>query len=100
MIELLIVISAKLIMVQLTTEQRIFILSYSTTEMKTQLKYKTLFEQHFLIGTLRNELRQQPDFVRRLDERCVLCSRELNYFVSSEMEGMSKDMALDKFNSR
>ena len=26
-------------------------------------------------------------------------SRELN-FVSSEMEGMSKDMALDKFNRR
>ena len=39
------------------------------------------------------------DFVRRLDEGCVLCSRELN-FVLSEMEGMSKDMALDKFNSR
>ena len=39
------------------------------------------------------------DFVRRLDERCTLCSRGLN-FVSSEMEGMSKEMALDKFNSR
>ena len=29
----------------------------------------------------------------------VLCSGELN-FVSREMEGMSKDMDLDKFNSR
>ena len=54
---------------------------------------------------LRNELRQQPDFVRRLNTsgavRAMLKqgSRELN-FVSSEMEGMSKDMALDKFNSR
>ncbi len=34
-----------------------------------------------------------------LDERSVLCSGEMN-FVSREMEGMSKDMALDKFHSR
>ena len=34
-----------------------------------------------------------------LDERGVLCSGKLN-FVSKKMEGMSKDMALDKFNSR
>ena len=42
----------------------------------------------------------QLDF---LDERCVLCSAKLN-FVSREMKGtsrgISKDMALDKFNSR
>ena len=73
--------------------------------MKTQLKCKTFFERDFpdlypphKATILRNELRQRPDFVRRLDERCVLCSRELN-FVSSEVEGMSKDIALDKFNS-
>ena len=44
-----------------------------------------------------DELRQQRDFVRR--ERCMLCSGELN-FVSREMWGISKDMALNEFNSR
>ena len=34
-----------------------------------------------------------------LDEQCSLCLGELN-FVSREVEGILKEMAFDKFNSR
>ena len=87
-IELLIVISAKQIMVQLTTEQRSFIvLQYNRNENTTEVQnaFRARFPDRdppaHKATILRNELRQQPDFVRRVRRLnrqavrgCVLCS--------------------------
>ena len=79
-IELLIVISAKQITVQLTTEQRGFIvLQYNRDENTTEVQnaFRARFperEPPHKATILRNELRQQPDFVsrvRRLNRRAV-----------------------------